>query len=112
MYPLAQRLFFYIFGSLVSKQNEKKRSSIDLSHLSPVCVGAPKQCVIILICTAYNFFPVVNDRERVVKYSNIPNGNQNTYFTLWQMAPYIESKHHPRVAITYKLSTKTKVEEA
>ena len=103
-------LFFIFFGSLVSKQNKKKHSSVDLSPLSPVCVGAPAQCVIILIRTAYNFFHVVNDGERVEKYSNIPSGNQNTYLTLWQMAPYIESTQHIRVTITYKLSPRTKVE--
>ena len=63
-----------------------------------------------LICTAYNFFHVVNDGERVEKYSNIPSGNQNTNLTLWQMVPYIESTQHIRVTITYKLAPKTKVE--
>ena len=99
--PYSTTQFFLIyFDSLVSKENKKKRSSVDLSHLSPVYVGAPAQCVIILICTAYNLFHVVNDGERVEKYSIFPSGKQNTYLTLWQKALYIESTQHIRVTIT------------
>ena len=46
----------------------------------------------VLICTAYKFFHVVNDRKRVEKYSNIPSGNQNAYLTRIWAAPYSFSK--------------------
>ena len=46
----------------------------------------------VLICTAYKFFHVVNDRKRVEKYSNIPSGNQNAYLTRITGAPYSFSK--------------------
>ena len=60
--------YFWYDGSSVPKENKKKRSSVDLSTLSQGCVVAFEQRVIILFCTAYYFFHVVNDRERVEKY--------------------------------------------
>ena len=104
-------IFLIFFGSLVSKQNKKKCSSVDLSHLSPICVGAPEQCIIILICTAYNFFIYLMIASGLKNIQTSPVGIKTHISTFGKWRLILSRCSTPVLLyITYKLSPKAKVE--